>query len=665
MASPAKAWKGRPVTRSNYVNFDGELEALDAAHFCAAGAILWHSSPHGDGVAHALLAVEHRAVDRSNGSQARYNFLGGKRDTIDETPRIVAARECFEETGGNLSALSRASLAHSGKPVVWHAASKYALFVHQVAESDADLAERVSAMGTRPSPEHDANLTGVVWVALSYLLDEAWCAAELHRFAAEQARAARPAVGALLSGSIRPSRPIATAAATTDALVTAPRAMVADMTCAWCAFDGIGRSDGSSFYCEACWARYERRPWPLLGYKSARFKQLTDPVLPMCTFGECEGGVHPHFRVLQQIVLLNPADDATAVCAELRRSGSRHGRIVLGFDTESKPSFRAGAPQNPICLIQLATPTLAALFRLAVRPQPLSLPPPLLCLLNDPNVTLVGQEIVREMPALAATYRLRANGDGCRVFELSGAARAAGCLCCSVAGYAAAFLGIRLHKSKALQMSNWEAPQLSLEQCRYAATDAWVCWLAYSELDTRERRAACRAARPGFFYDASSSALAPCAQQAKAVRGPRAASTCSDCKPIERVAADADTLASRLAGASLDGGGSEPPSVATAQARAAGVHVEQWSWHGDHDGDGADSRHKALFPHHAALLVDGGVTAGKAKPARARRSQRDRKDVLCKFFAAGSCRNGETCPYAHAIDLESRGATSERIHGNH
>ena len=47
--SPAKPWKGQPTTPKNYVQEDGNLQPLDAAHFSAAGAILWYC--HGDGIA--------------------------------------------------------------------------------------------------------------------------------------------------------------------------------------------------------------------------------------------------------------------------------------------------------------------------------------------------------------------------------------------------------------------------------------------------------------------------------------------------------------------------------------------------------------------------------------------------------------------------------------
>ena len=86
-SSPPKPWKGKPVTREPYVDETGELRPLDAANFAAAGCLLWHPKRG------ALMAVEDRKGRR------RFNFIGGKRDTLEETPRVVAARECSEETG--------------------------------------------------------------------------------------------------------------------------------------------------------------------------------------------------------------------------------------------------------------------------------------------------------------------------------------------------------------------------------------------------------------------------------------------------------------------------------------------------------------------------------------------------------------------------------------
>jgi 8-oxo-dGTP pyrophosphatase MutT (NUDIX family) len=150
---PPRPWKGKPVTQEDYVADDGSLKPLDASHFCAAGALLWHRN---GGEPLGLLAVERREGRRGEMVE-RYNFVGGKRDTAEETPRCVAARECWEETGEQLSATARKSLAECAKPVVWHSRSKYALFVHEVGSEDKDLAERVAKIDGPPSPEHDAN----------------------------------------------------------------------------------------------------------------------------------------------------------------------------------------------------------------------------------------------------------------------------------------------------------------------------------------------------------------------------------------------------------------------------------------------------------------------------------------------------------------------------
>ena len=55
-----------------------------------------------------LTAFDHQALELRSGAP-RYNFLGGKRDSEDETPRVVAAREAHEEPGGLLSASARRS----------------------------------------------------------------------------------------------------------------------------------------------------------------------------------------------------------------------------------------------------------------------------------------------------------------------------------------------------------------------------------------------------------------------------------------------------------------------------------------------------------------------------------------------------------------------------
>ena len=55
----------------------------------------------------------------------------------------------------------------------------------------------------------------------------------------------------------------------------------------------------------------------------------------------------------------------------------------------------------------------------------------------------------------------------------------------SVKKMAAIILGFRVSKTQ--QLSNWEAGVLSESQCRYAATDAWVCREMYLKLLASEK----------------------------------------------------------------------------------------------------------------------------------------------------------------------------------
>ena len=192
---PRSPWKGKPVTQSSYVHDTGLLDPLDAAHFCAAGALLYHVDTNGRH--RMVLAVEERAPQGNSPGKAlqrRYNFLGGKRDYEAETPALVAAREVWEETGQQLSPTARQHIETSALPVAWISSSKYALFLVRLGEEDASLVERVSALDGKPDAVHDPNLYGVCWASLWALLDEQWCRANLHAFAGVQASAIRPAV---------------------------------------------------------------------------------------------------------------------------------------------------------------------------------------------------------------------------------------------------------------------------------------------------------------------------------------------------------------------------------------------------------------------------------------------------------------------------------------
>jgi ribonuclease D len=157
--------------------------------------------------------------------------------------------------------------------------------------------------------------------------------------------------------------------------------------------------------------------------------------------------------------------DAEAACVALRAGCAAGGEPVLGFDTESRPSFTRGE-RHPIALVQLATADLACLFRI----DPSAGPPPALSgLLASSDVLKVAQGPADELRELRDRWQV----DARRVVDLVPIARAADCHPLSLRALAAAYLSIRI--SKGAQTSNWAAPRLSERQQRYAATDAWAC----------------------------------------------------------------------------------------------------------------------------------------------------------------------------------------------
>lgn len=170
----------------------------------------------------------------------------------------------------------------------------------------------------------------------------------------------------------------------------------------------------------------------VLGAKSPAFRALCDP-LPQGSFA---GTI--------VVVEARDASGAERACQLLRKTGVLGGRVVLGLDTETKPSFRAGAA-HPVCLIQLATAECAVLFRLEAD---VALLPALQGLLADSKVVKCGIELTHELAGLAR-HRERGGGvaGGARgLVEMAPLCSAAGCRSLSLRGLAAAFLGLRVPK---------------------------------------------------------------------------------------------------------------------------------------------------------------------------------------------------------------------------
>ena len=147
------------------------------------------------------------------------------------------------------------------------------------------------------------------------------------------------------------------------------------------------------------------------------------------------------------------------------------GHTVVGFDTETKPTFKKGQ-YNHVSLMQIALPDNVFLFRLNTIP----LGPELKALLDDANLLKVGIALADDIKSLQKLQPFEARG----FLELNRAVKPIGIESNGLKKLTATILGYRI--SKSAQVSNWENKRLTEKQIRYAATDAWVCLEMYNKL---------------------------------------------------------------------------------------------------------------------------------------------------------------------------------------
>ena len=137
------------------------------------------------------------------------------------------------------------------------------------------------------------------------------------------------------------------------------------------------------------------------------------------------------------IVIVDDEKQVEAACRDLASSP------VLGFDTETRPSFKAGVTYR-VALLQLSTPRRCYLFRL----NRMRFEKQLVKLLENKAILKIGADVAGDIRSLLALRRFRPGG----------------------------FVDLQ-------QLApDWEAAQLTEKQMRYAATDAWICPEIYRTL---------------------------------------------------------------------------------------------------------------------------------------------------------------------------------------
>lgn len=150
---------------------------------------------------------------------------------------------------------------------------------------------------------------------------------------------------------------------------------------------------------------------------------------------------------------------------------------VLGFDTETRPTFSPDQHSCGTALLQLSGGGKAYLFRL----KKCGLPRALAAVLANPTVLKVGAATLDDVRGLQKITSFKPKG----FVDLQNLVWEYGIRDKSVKKMAAIILGVKI--SKAQQLSNWEAEHLSDGQQRYAATDAWVCREMYLKLQNSEK----------------------------------------------------------------------------------------------------------------------------------------------------------------------------------
>lgn len=166
-----------------------------------------------------------------------------------------------------------------------------------------------------------------------------------------------------------------------------------------------------------------------------------------------------------QIVVVDTPQALAEACEHLSK------QRVIGFDTETRPSFTAGVT-NKVALLQLYGGGRCFLIRL----NRVQMSKQLTAILHNPAILKIGAAVKNDIIGLTKLRHFTAGG----FVDLQEIVGNYGISDKSLRKISGIVLGKKV--SKAQRLSNWEAKTLTAQQQLYAATDAWVCVEIYSRL---------------------------------------------------------------------------------------------------------------------------------------------------------------------------------------
>lgn len=163
--------------------------------------------------------------------------------------------------------------------------------------------------------------------------------------------------------------------------------------------------------------------------------------------------------LVDDLLKVNPAIE------ELRKSA------VVGLDTETKPAFTRGT-HHKVSLVQISSLEHCFLFRL----NKIDFPTELAEFLADENIKKIGLSLRDDLSGLNKHHNFKP----ANFVDIQTIAQSYGILELSLQKIYAILFNKKI--SKAQRLSNWESPELSEQQQRYAATDAWASLQIYLQL---------------------------------------------------------------------------------------------------------------------------------------------------------------------------------------
>ena len=181
-------------------------------------------------------------------------------------------------------------------------------------------------------------------------------------------------------------------------------------------------------------------------------KSITDEEVAELPLSFFEGKIH----------LIEKVEQITDAVNYLKK------QTILGFDTETRPTFKKGQ-NHQVALLQLSTADEAFLIRTNL----IGLSPGLIKVLASPSILKIGVAIRDDIKILQRIAPFKPGG----FVELQDLVKEFGIENFSLKKLAAIVTGVRISKTQ--RLSNWEAHVLTEQQQSYAATDAWIAYHIY------------------------------------------------------------------------------------------------------------------------------------------------------------------------------------------